>query len=331
GGTASAVPPATLPLVVLREELARTSALVDALAGVQALAAFCIAGANGDDASAAGRWLPALVDGTAVGAFALTEAEAGSDLGALATTARRDGGRYRLDGEKCLISNAGIASVYVVFARTGGQGERRALSAFLVPADAPGLSVSPVAMAVAHPLGTLRLDGVTVDESGRLGDEGDGMRLALSTLGLLRPTVGAAACGLARRALEEATAFVRRRQTFGKALAERDSVQMALAEMATALDAARLLVYRAAWSRDRGGAGDLDAPSAQSAHSSMAKLFATEAAQQIVDRAVQLHGGQGVVQGVVVERLYREVRALRIYEGTSEIQKLIIAKALLAR
>jgi acyl-CoA dehydrogenase len=196
------------------------------------------------------------------------------------------------------------------------------------------LSVSPVALAVAHPMGTLRLDAVTVDESARLGNEGDGMRLALSTLGLLRPTVGAAACGLARRALDEATAFVRRRQTFGKPLAERGSVQMALAEMATALDAARLLVYRAAWSRDGGGADDLAAPSsqsAQSAQSSMAKLFATEAAQQIVDRAVQLHGGQGVVQGVVVERLYREVRALRIYEGTSEIQKLIIAKALLAR
>ncbi|MEA2696369.1 MAG: acyl-CoA dehydrogenase [Myxococcales bacterium] len=330
-GSAAAVPP-TLPLVVLREELARTSALVDALAGVQALAAFCIAG--GGDAYARRRWLPELTDGTAVGAFALTEAGAGSDLGALVTTARRDGGRYRLDGEKCLISNAGIASVYVVFARTGGEGERRPLSAFLVPADAPGLSVSPVALAVAHPVGTLRLDAVTVDESARLGNEGDGMRLALSTLGLLRPTVGAAACGLARRALDEATAFVQRRQTFGKALAERDSVQMALAEMATALDAARLLVYRAAWSRDRGGADDLAAPSwqsAQSAQSSMAKLFATEAAQQIVDRAVQLHGGQGVVHGVVVERLYREVRALRIYEGTSEIQKLIIARALLAR
>ncbi|HEX3698960.1 MAG TPA: acyl-CoA dehydrogenase family protein [Polyangia bacterium] len=320
---------AALALVVLREELARASALVDALFAVQALVALPIAAA-GDPAMRA-RWLPALASGAAVGAFALTEVEAGSDLGALSTTARRDGpgGGYRLDGEKCLISNAGIASVYVVFARTGGPDDRRPLSAFVVPAEAPGLSTTPVALAVAHPIGNLRLEGVRLSESARLGAEGDGLRLALATLTLMRPTVGAAACGLARRALDEACAFVRRRRTFGQALVERDSVQMALADMATSLDAARLLVYRAAWLHDGGGAPGSDERFA--AESSMAKLFATEAAQQIVDRAVQLHGGRGVVQGVTVERLYREVRALRIYEGTSEIHKLIIARGLLGR
>ncbi|HEY2899565.1 MAG TPA: acyl-CoA dehydrogenase family protein [Polyangia bacterium] len=319
----AAAPTAALALVVLREELARASALVDALCAVQTLAALPIAAAG--DAATRARWLPGLAAGTEVGAFALTEAEAGSDLGALSTTAGRDRGGYRLDGEKCLISNAGLASVYVVFARTGGPDDRRPLSAFVVPADAPGLSTTAVAMAVAHPIGTVRLKGVRVGESARLGAEGDGLRLALSTLTLMRPTVGAAACGLARRGLDEACAFVRRRRTFGQALADRDSVQMALADMATSLEAARLLVYRAAWLRDGGGDGRF------AAESSMAKLFATEAAQQIVDQAVQLHGGLGVVQGVTVERLYREVRALRIYEGTSEIQKLIIARTLLGR
>ena len=322
-----APPLATLPLVVLREELGRASALIDTLAAMQALAAIPIAAAG--DTATRERWLPGLATGDAVGAFALSEAGAGSDLRALATTAQREASGYRLDGEKCLISNAGIASVYVVFARTGGPCDKRPLSAFAVPAEAHGLSVTPVPLAVAHPMGNLRLDGVQVAESMRLGAEGDGIRLALSTLTMMRPTVGAAACGLARRALDEARTFVRQRQTFGKPLAERDSVRMALADMATSLEAARLLVYRAAWLHDGGGGPRGDERFAL-APSSMAKLFATEAAQQIVDRAVQLHGGLGVVRGVTVERLYREVRALRIYEGTSEIQKLIIARALLA-
>jgi len=193
-----------------------------------------------------------------------------------------------------------------------------------VPGDAPGLSTQPTPLAVAHPIGSVAFDGVRVDEIARLGDEGDGMRLALSTLALMRPTVGAAACGLARRALDEATTFARQRRTFGQRLIERDSIRMTLAEMATSLEAARLLVYRAAWQRDRGDTDDRAA-------APMAKLFATEAAQEIVDRAVQIHGGQGVVRGVTVERLYREVRALRIYEGTSEIQKLVIADARLGR
>ena len=317
---------ATLPLVVLREELARASALIDTLAAVQALAAIPIAAAG--DTATQERWLPGLAAGDAIGAFALSEAGAGSDLRALTTTAQREATGYRLDGEKCLISNAGIASVYVVFARTGGPVDKRPLSAFAVPAQTKGLTVTPVPLAVAHPMGNVHLHDVQLDESMRLGAEGDGMRLALSTLNMMRPTVGAAACGLARRALDEARAFVRQRQTFGKPLAERDSVRMALADMATSLEAARLLVYRAAWLHD--GAGPMGDGGSAAAPSSMAKLFATEAAQQIVDRAVQLHGGLGVVRGVAVERLYREVRALRIYEGTSEIQKLIIARVLLA-
>ncbi len=327
---ADGTPARALPLVVLREELAQASGLVDALCAVQALAALPIAAAGTD--AVRRRWLPALAAGTAIGAFALTEAGAGSDLGALATRARRQAGQggYRIDGEKTLISNAGLASLYIVFARTGGDGDPRPLSAFVVPADAAGLSTQPLAMAVAHPLGTVRLDGVRVDEAARLGAEGDGMRLALSTLALMRPTVGAAACGMARRALDEAVRFARARRTFDRLLVDRESVRMALAEMATSLEAARLLVYRAAWRRDRAAAtgGDVRA---EAAPASMAKLFATEAAQQIVDRAVQIHGGQGVLRGVPVERLYREVRALRIYEGTSEIQKLIIADALLGR
>ncbi|HVR60550.1 MAG TPA: acyl-CoA dehydrogenase family protein, partial [Polyangia bacterium] len=321
-------PARALPLVVLREELARVTGLGDALCGVQALVAIAIAGAATD--AVRRRLLPALAAGTDAGAFALTEPGAGSDLGALATTARREGGGYRLDGEKTLISNAGLAALYVVFARTGGAGDRRPLSAFMVPAQAPGLSTLPLAVAVDHPVGAVRLDGVRVDEASRLGEEGDGMRIALATLSLVRPTVGAAGCGLARRALDEATAFARGRRTFGRPLAERDSVRMALAEMATSLEAARLMVYRAAWQHDRAVATGADTRG-NAAASSMAKLFASEAAQEIVDRAVQIHGGQGVMRGVPVERLYREVRALRIYEGTSEIQKLIIAAELLGR
>jgi acyl-CoA dehydrogenase len=317
GGAEPAVSP--LMLVVAREELARASGTHDALFAVQALAALAIARAGG---AAAARWLPALADGRAIGAFALTERESGSDPAALATAARPDGDGYRLDGEKVLISSAGLATLYVVFARIDARGGGGSISAFAVEAGTAGLTTTETPVLGDHLVGTLRLDGVRVSADARLGEEGDGLAAALATLETMRPTVGAAACGMAARAIDETRAFVGRRVIGGAPLVERDSVQMRLAEMLTDLQAARLLVYRAAWLREQGPAG-----ARLPVESSMAKLFATEAAQRIVDAAVQLHGGLGVLRGVPVERLYREVRALRIYEGTSEIQKLIIARA----
>jgi acyl-CoA dehydrogenase len=276
--------------------------------------------------------LPGLGTGDEVGAFALTERGSGSDVGALATTATPEGDGYRLDGEKVLISGPRDATVFVVFARTSAGAARpdvatdatakRALSAFVVPAATGGLSVEETPNLGGHALGTVKLAGVRVAADARLGAEGDGLALALRTLELMRPTVGAAACGMAARALDEARALVRERRRGGTALADHESVRMRFGELATELDAARLLVYRAAWLRETTAAGTrLDA------EASMAKLFATEAAGRIVDAALQLHGGAGVLRGAVVERLYREVRALRIYEGASEIHKLIIGRS----
>jgi acyl-CoA dehydrogenase len=319
GGVADEVSP--LALVVAREVLAGAAADCDAALAVQALAALPIGWAGTKEQRE--RWLPALASGRARGAFALTERDSGSDVGALATTAVRDEGGYRLDGEKVLISGVSAATVLVVFARTGEPGARRAITAFIVPADAPGISTEPTENLGEHELGSVRLEGVRVPAEDRLGEEGEGLALALRTLELMRPTVGAAACGLAARALEETRALVRTRRRGGVALGEHEGVRLELGEMATDLEAARLLVYRAAWLRETSTSETrLDGPAA------MAKLFATEAAGRIVDAAVQLHGGTGVVRGVVVERLYREVRALRIYEGTSEIQKLVIAREL---
>ena len=319
GGVAADVSP--LALVVAREELAGADADADAALAAQTLAALPLAWAGTKEQRE--RHLPALASGQALGAFALTERESGSDVGALATTARREGDGYRLDGEKVLISSARAATLLLVFARTGEAGAKHAVSAFVVPTAAAGLSFVDTPNLGEHPLASVRLDGVRVAADARLGAEGDGVALALRTLELMRPTVGAAACGMAARALEETRALVRERRRGGVPLADHESVRMKLAELATELEAARLLVYRAAWLRETTAADTrLDAPSA------MAKLFATEAAGRIVDAAVQLHGGAGVVRGAVVERLYREVRALRIYEGASEIQKLIIARTL---
>jgi acyl-CoA dehydrogenase len=322
GGAAGSVSP--LGLVVAREALAGVAADADAALAVQTLAALPIAWAG--TAAQRGRLLPALADGRALGAFALTERGSGSDVAALATTATREASgdrHYRIDGEKALISGALTATTFVVFARTGAVGDKRAVTAFVVPRESAGISVAATPNLGEHELATVRLDGVRAPTEARLGAEGDGVALALRTLELMRPTVGAAACGMAARALEETRARVRERRRGGVTLAEHESVRMRLAELATELEAARLLVYRAAWLRETSAAdARLDGPA------SMAKLFATEAAGRIVDAAVQLHGGDGVVRGGVVERLYREVRALRIYEGTSEIQKLIIARTL---
>ena len=306
---------------IAREALASGSGLVDAVFAVQGLGSYPLALSGNEQMG--GRYLREVGTGEAIAAFALTEPEAGSDAAALTTTARRDGAEYVIEGSKVFISNATIASYFVVFARTAA-GPKRAVSAFVLPADSVGLSVARrQEMSAPHPIAELKLESCRVPAGNRLGEEGDGMRLALGTLDFFRTSVGAAACGLAARALDESLQRAKSRKQFGSALAEFQLTQAALADMATELDAARLLVHRAAWTKDQG-------QDRVSRESGMAKLFATEAAGRIVDRAVQIHGGRGVERGSVVERLYREVRALRIYEGTSEIQRLVIAGQLLA-
>lgn len=303
-----------------REALAAASGLADAVFAVQGLGSHPIALAG--SAQLAARYLPQIAEGRAVAAFALTEPDAGSDAGAIVTRAVRDGDEYVLDGHKVFISNAPIASFFTVFARTA-DGPKRGISAFLIDADARGLSIGPRQEITApHPISEVRFSACRVPAAQRLGEEGDGMRLALATLDFFRTSVGAAACGLASRAIAESVSRAQSRRQFGSRLADFQLTQAALADMVAELDAARLLVYRAAWKKDNGAAR-------VTRESAMAKLFATEAAQRIVDRAVQIHGGLGVQRGSVVERLYREVRAPRIYEGTSEIQRLIIARDLL--
>jgi len=310
---------------VIREELAAISGLADVMFVMQGLGSRGIALAGSEDLKR--RYLPGVARGELVAGFALTEPEAGSDVSAIATRATRDGDGYRLDGAKTFISNAGLADVYTLFARTGDGPGREGVTAFAVEAGAPGLTVSErLTVSAPHPIGTLRLDGCRVQAASRLGEEGAGFDLALSVLDFFRPTVGAAALGLARRALDEAVARCRTRTQFGRPLSEFQAVRFKLADMALHLEASRLLVTRAASMIDRPGSAPLNE---MRRASSMAKLYATEAAQRIVDEAVQLHGGLGVTRGQVVERLYREVRALRIYEGTSEIQRLVIAASLI--
>lgn len=305
----------------LREEIAYRNAAADSIFAVQGLGSHPVLLAGSPEQQR--ELLPRVADGSVLFAFALTEPEAGSDVAALATEARRDGDSYLLTGEKRFISNAGIATHYTVFARTGPGS--RGLSAFVVPANAPGLRVkAPMAMLADHPIGELFFEACRVPASARLGDEGQGMKLALGTLDVFRSTVGAAAVGMARRALDEAIDYAKRRKQFGAPLAELPAVQALLAESAVELDAARLLVHRAAAVKD-GGAERVTYEAA------VAKLFATEAAQRIIDRCLQVHGGNGVVKGFAVERLYRDIRALRIYEGASEVQKLVIARQLLGR
>jgi acyl-CoA dehydrogenase len=303
-----------------REALAAASGLADAVFAVQGLGSYPIV--LGGAPEVASRYLPDVAVGKAIAAFALTEVNAGSDASAIATRAVRHGSDYVLDGRKIFISNAPIASFFTVFARTS-DGPKRSVSAFVVDSATPGLSIGPVQEITApHPIAELRLSGCRVPAVNRLGEEGDGMRLALGTLDFFRTSVGAAACGFAGRALSESLSRSQSRRQFGSPIADFQLTQAALADMATELDAARLLVYRAAWTKDA-SRGRITRESAA------AKLFATEAAQRIVDRAVQIHGGVGVERGSVVERLYREVRAPRIYEGTSEIQRLVIARDLL--
>jgi len=307
-------------LCLARETLGYRSALADFAFAMQGLGVGPIS-LFGTDAQRE-RWLPGVASGESVAAFALSEAEAGSDVSALATTARRDDDGWVLDGEKTWISNAGIADVYTVFARTGEAGSR-GLSAFVVPAGTPGLTVTEqIPLIAPHPLGTLRFTGCRVPQPALIGEPGQGMRIALGTLDVFRSTVGAAALGFARRALDETLRHVRRRELFGGTLADLAVVQQKLAMMATEIDASAGLVYRAAWTKDAGA-------ERVTKEAAMAKAYATEAAQRVIDAAVQLFGGRGVTRGSVVERLYRDIRPLRIYEGATEVQHLVIARQLL--
>lgn len=308
-------------LCVIRERLSYESGLADLMFAMQGLGSFPITLAGSSELKR--RYLPPVRAGESIAAFAITEPDAGSDVSAIKTSARRDGNDYVINGEKTFISNAGLADFYTVFAKTEPEKGRKGMSAFVVEKGAPGFSFKEKLELIApHPIGRIAFEDCRVPASSLVGSEGDGFKIAMATLDTFRPTVGAAAAGLACRALDEALSYAKRRVQFGRPLAEFQSTQMKLAEMATDLDAARLLVYRAAWKRDT-DEGRI------SLESAMAKLYATEAAQRIIDAAVQIHGGTGVLRGSVVEKLYREVRALRIYEGTSEIQKLVIAGQLL--
>ncbi len=306
-------------LCLAREILAFREGLADFSFAMQGLGTGSISLYGSAELKA--RYLPPVREGRAVAAFALSEPVAGSDVAALSTTAKPDGPAHvRLDGLKTWISNGGIADHYVVFARSGEAPGARGLSAFVVDADAPGLNVTERIEVIApHPLATLRFEGVRVPIANRLGAPGDGFKVAMATLDIFRSTVGAAALGFARRALAESLARARGRKLFGAPLGDLQLSQAAIADSATEVDAAALLVYRAAWTKDQGAARI-------TREAAMAKLYATEAAQRVIDRAVQLFGGLGVTKGVKVEELYREIRALRIYEGASEVQKIVIAR-----
>jgi len=308
-------------LCLSRETLARHDGLADFAFAMQGLGmgAVSLFGTPGQRA-----WLDRTRAGAAISAFALTEPGSGSDVAASTATARRDaGGGWVLDGEKTYISNGGIADVYVIFARTGEAPGAKGLSAFLMPADAPGLEVvERIEVIAPHPLAHLRLNGVRLPEAALIGEAGRGFAQAMQVLDVFRPSVGAAALGFARRALDEAIQRVKGRRVQGAPLADLQMVQGHVADMAVKVDAAALLVYRAAWTRDMGAARI-------TREAAMAKLYATDAAQEVIDAAVQLHGGDGVKRGMMVESLYREIRALRIYEGASDVQRVVIARQVL--
>ena len=309
-------------ICLIREQLAYSSALADLAFIMQGLGTYPIACAAPDHVR--DFWLSRAAGGRAIAAFALTEPNAGSDVAGIETTARRDGDTYVINGRKRFISNAGIADFYTVFAKTGTREDGRPeLSAFVVGSRMSGFRVVEVTPLIApHPIGEIAFEECRVPAEDMVGNEGDGFKLAMETMDTFRATVGAAACGMARRALDQSIRYASNRKQFGRLLSEHQLVQAKLANMVTELDAARLLVYRAAYLRDT-------ATGRFTREASEAKYFATEAASRIVDSAVQIHGGSGLVSGTVVERLYRDVRALRIYEGTSEIQQLVIAGQLL--
>lgn len=310
----------TRSISLIRETLARHDGLADFAFAMQGLGSGAISLAGTEDQKR--RYLPRVASGEALAAFALSESDAGSDVAAMACSARPDGDGYVLDGEKTWISNGGIADFYVVFARTGEAPGSRGISAFVVDAGTPGFEIAErIELIAPHPLARLRFDGVHVPVAQRLGAPGEGFKIAMRTLDVFRTSVAAAALGFARRALDEGLARATSRQLFGGVLADFQLTQAKLAQMATTIDSAALLTYRAAWKRDQGHTVTSEA--------AMAKMAATEGAQQVIDAAVQLWGGLGVVSGQPVERLYRDIRALRIYEGATEVQQLIIARELL--
>jgi acyl-CoA dehydrogenase len=308
-------------LCLIRETLARHDGLADFAFAMQGLGAGPISLFGNANQR---HWLARTRSGEAIAAFALTEQKSGSDVANIGTKASRDGNGYVLDGEKTWISNGGVADLYVVFARTGEAKGAKGISAFIVAGDVAGLSVVERLDVISpHPLARITFDRVRVPATSMIGAPGDGFKIAMATLDVFRATVAAAALGFARRAFDETLKRVRDRRMFEGTLADLQLVQGAIAEMALDIDAAALLVYRAAWAKDSGAAR-------VTREASMAKLFATERAQRVVDQAVQLHGGDGVRRGHIVERLYRDIRALRIYEGASEVQKVIIARQMLA-
>jgi acyl-CoA dehydrogenase len=309
-------------LCLAREILAYHDGLADFAFAMQGLGTGPITLFGSEDLK--DRYLPPVARGEAIAAFALSEPEAGSDVAAMSTTATPDGPDHiRLDGVKTWISNGGIADHYVVFARSGEAPGAKGLSAYMVDAETPGLSVeSRIEVIAPHPLATLRFDGCRVPLANRIGGPGEGFKVAMATLDVFRSTVGAAALGLARRALAEALQHAASRKLFGAPLGDLQMTQAALADMATGVDSAALLVYRAAWTKDQGAAR-------VTREAAMAKMHATETAQGVIDRAIQIFGGLGVTKGVKVEELYREIRALRIYEGATEVQKIVIARELL--
>lgn len=308
-------------LCLTRETLARHDGLADFAFAMQGLGMGAVSLFGTAEQRA---WLAQTRAGKAISGFALTEPGAGSDVAQTATTAVRGQGGWVLNGEKTYISNGGIADVYVIIARTGEAPGARGLSAFLLPADTPGLSViDRIEVMAPHPLAHLGLQDVVLPEAALIGKPGEGFKIAMSVLDVFRSTVGAAALGFARRALDEALARAQRPRAGGGQLTDYQMVQGHLADMALQIDAAALLIYRAAWTKDQGVARI-------SREAAMAKLYATEAAQKVIDMAVQLHGGDGVRTGFAVESLYREIRALRIYEGASDVQRVVIARSLLA-
>jgi acyl-CoA dehydrogenase len=308
-------------LCIIRETLARHDGLADFAFAMQGLGSGAISLVGSDALKQA--WLPRVASGQAIAAFALSEIDAGSDVAAMTCSARQDGDSYVLNGEKTWISNGGIADFYCVFARTGEQPGARGISAFIVEAGAPGLEIAERIDVIApHPLATLRFDDCRIPAAQRLGEPGQGFKIAMMTLDIFRASVAAAAVGFARRAMDEAVERARSRRMFGQTLGDLQLTQAALGDMACDVDAASLLTYRAAWTRDV-------KKTRTTAEAAMAKMAATESAQRVIDRALQMFGGAGVVSGMPVERLYREIRALRIYEGATEVQKLIIAKELL--
>lgn len=308
-------------LSIIRETLARHSGLADFVFAMQGLGSGVVSLFG---APAQQRILPEVAAGTRCAAFALTELDSGSDVAAMTTTATRTNAGWEVSGAKTYISNGGIADHYILFARTGEAPGARGISAFLVPADTPGLVIAERIRVIApHPLATLRFEGMRLPADALIGEAGRGFAQAMASLDIFRTTVGAAALGFARRALDEAVARATTRRLQGKALSDNAVIQAMLADMALAIDTSALLIYRAGWLRDA-------CHQRNSREAAMAKLHATDSAWQVIDKAVQIHGGLGVVHGHIVESLYREVRALRIYEGASEVQRVVIARSILS-